>query len=280
MLCRRCGMDSSDTRTCEWCRKPILPAGVTISAREPAPRPPGPELARALQEQTGAPYPLCERALTETHGDVDTARALLAERVLCPQCMLGCLRTDTYCGRCGAALAGARSPTETLSSHSEPGTDRPAVSPGSPKQLASSTGAPKWLCRQALEACGQDVARASELVHRRTQCPSCGQLRLEIDPPCRCEQLRTPGPRPLQPLTPQPSQPRLSAPVVNSQATPPAGKRRWTAKEVFAEFITFIAEAHRVCGCGNLGCGYTLASRRGSYHGGWSRPSSEEPSRA
>ncbi len=33
MICRRCGMDSSTTDTCEWCRKPMLPPGGAISAK-------------------------------------------------------------------------------------------------------------------------------------------------------------------------------------------------------------------------------------------------------
>ncbi len=33
MLCRRCGMESSTTDVCEWCKRPMLPAGATVSAQ-------------------------------------------------------------------------------------------------------------------------------------------------------------------------------------------------------------------------------------------------------
>ncbi len=33
MLCRRCGMESSTTDVCEWCNRPILPAGATVSGK-------------------------------------------------------------------------------------------------------------------------------------------------------------------------------------------------------------------------------------------------------
>ena len=33
MLCRRCGMDSSTTDTCEWCNRPMLPAGAAVSGK-------------------------------------------------------------------------------------------------------------------------------------------------------------------------------------------------------------------------------------------------------
>lgn len=36
MLCRRCGMESSTTDSCEWCKRPMLPTGATISD-QPAP---------------------------------------------------------------------------------------------------------------------------------------------------------------------------------------------------------------------------------------------------
>ncbi len=32
MLCRRCGMESSTTDKCEWCKRPMLPPGATVSA--------------------------------------------------------------------------------------------------------------------------------------------------------------------------------------------------------------------------------------------------------
>jgi hypothetical protein len=31
MLCRRCGMESTTTDICEWCKKPMLPAGTVVS---------------------------------------------------------------------------------------------------------------------------------------------------------------------------------------------------------------------------------------------------------
>ena len=33
MLCRRCGMESSTTDTCEWCKRPMLPTGATIAGQ-------------------------------------------------------------------------------------------------------------------------------------------------------------------------------------------------------------------------------------------------------
>lgn len=33
MLCRRCGMESSTTDVCEWCKRPMLPPGSTVSAQ-------------------------------------------------------------------------------------------------------------------------------------------------------------------------------------------------------------------------------------------------------
>ena len=33
MLCRRCGMESSTTDVCEWCNRPMLPAGAAVSGK-------------------------------------------------------------------------------------------------------------------------------------------------------------------------------------------------------------------------------------------------------
>ena len=33
MLCRRCGMESSTTDVCEWCKRPMLPAGASITGQ-------------------------------------------------------------------------------------------------------------------------------------------------------------------------------------------------------------------------------------------------------
>jgi hypothetical protein len=33
MICRRCGMESATTDVCEWCKKPMLPEGGSISAK-------------------------------------------------------------------------------------------------------------------------------------------------------------------------------------------------------------------------------------------------------
>ena len=33
MLCRRCGLESSTTDICEWCNRPMLPAGATVSGK-------------------------------------------------------------------------------------------------------------------------------------------------------------------------------------------------------------------------------------------------------
>ena len=54
MLCRRCGMESSTTDVCEWCKRPMLPEGATLSKKplggEKAP-PQGEEVAAAEGEQ-------------------------------------------------------------------------------------------------------------------------------------------------------------------------------------------------------------------------------------
>ena len=34
MLCRRCGLDSSTTDVCEWCKRPILPPGAAIAGKK------------------------------------------------------------------------------------------------------------------------------------------------------------------------------------------------------------------------------------------------------
>ncbi len=33
MLCRRCGLESSTTDVCEWCNRPMLPAGASVSGK-------------------------------------------------------------------------------------------------------------------------------------------------------------------------------------------------------------------------------------------------------
>ncbi|MBN1460320.1 MAG: hypothetical protein JXA57_12350 [Armatimonadetes bacterium] len=58
MLCRRCGMESSTTDVCEWCKRPMLPPGAQLSGQTQPPdkqaqeaaEPPG----RSLGEVTGA----------------------------------------------------------------------------------------------------------------------------------------------------------------------------------------------------------------------------------
>lgn len=58
MLCRRCGMESSTTDVCEWCKRPMLPPGAQVTGQAQAPtkeqqkaaEPPG----RSLGEVTGA----------------------------------------------------------------------------------------------------------------------------------------------------------------------------------------------------------------------------------
>ena len=64
MLCRRCGMDSSTTDSCEWCNRPMLPAGATVSAAatkemnqkgRPLAAPPQPSLQLAHEAEAGLP---------------------------------------------------------------------------------------------------------------------------------------------------------------------------------------------------------------------------------
>jgi len=62
MLCRRCGMESSTTEVCEWCKRPMLAPGAAITSRagrEGAAEPveAGPEEVAAL-----APEPSAEEA--------------------------------------------------------------------------------------------------------------------------------------------------------------------------------------------------------------------------
>lgn len=49
MICRRCGMDSSTTDSCEWCKKPMLPPGGAISAKAKE------ELLRSKEEAAKQP---------------------------------------------------------------------------------------------------------------------------------------------------------------------------------------------------------------------------------
>jgi len=53
MICRRCGMESSTTDTCEWCKKPMLPPGGSISARAKE---------QILREKEAPPPPPAESA--------------------------------------------------------------------------------------------------------------------------------------------------------------------------------------------------------------------------
>ena len=64
MLCRRCGMDSSTTDSCEWCNRPMLPAGATVSAAaakemkqkgRPLAAPPQPSPEPAPEAEAGLP---------------------------------------------------------------------------------------------------------------------------------------------------------------------------------------------------------------------------------
>lgn len=69
MLCRRCGMESSTTDVCEWCQRPMLPSGATVTRKQKAePRegaapaePPAPaeaaELRPPAEESPPAPPP-------------------------------------------------------------------------------------------------------------------------------------------------------------------------------------------------------------------------------
>src|SRR4030042_498714 len=56
MLCRRCGMESSTTDVCEWCKKPILPPGAGVARRQKGvpPHPPPPLAAEPDQQEQAA----------------------------------------------------------------------------------------------------------------------------------------------------------------------------------------------------------------------------------
>jgi hypothetical protein len=47
MLCRRCGMESSTTDVCEWCKKPMLAPGTTASGKPAAAGPPAEQVKEA-----------------------------------------------------------------------------------------------------------------------------------------------------------------------------------------------------------------------------------------
>jgi len=63
MICKRCGMDSSTTDICEWCKQPMLaesqvtgrPRGPVPPAGTPAPPTPGSYAPSRTPTQTGAP---------------------------------------------------------------------------------------------------------------------------------------------------------------------------------------------------------------------------------
>lgn len=49
MLCRRCGMDSATTDTCEWCKKPMLAAGAAAERPAAAPSVAAPQLGDVVE---------------------------------------------------------------------------------------------------------------------------------------------------------------------------------------------------------------------------------------
>jgi hypothetical protein len=57
MLCRRCGMESSTTNTCEWCNRPMLPPGATVSEQ-------------AAKELKASGRPLITGPANDAEGDV------------------------------------------------------------------------------------------------------------------------------------------------------------------------------------------------------------------
>lgn len=52
MLCRRCGMDSSTTNVCEWCKQPMLPPGQSVGGRNGQPAQPPEEKSAPASQQT------------------------------------------------------------------------------------------------------------------------------------------------------------------------------------------------------------------------------------
>jgi len=58
MLCRRCGMDSATTDVCEWCKKPMLPAGAAVTGQKAA----APAEATAAQAPPAPVAPAVEAA--------------------------------------------------------------------------------------------------------------------------------------------------------------------------------------------------------------------------
>jgi len=67
MICRRCGMESSTTTTCEWCKKPMLPPGGAISAKAKE------ELIKAKEEAAKAPEEQQQVAPPESRETADEA---------------------------------------------------------------------------------------------------------------------------------------------------------------------------------------------------------------
>ena len=67
MICRRCGMESSATDKCEWCKKPMLPPGGAISAKAKE------ELIKAKEAAAKAPEEQQQAAPPESRETADEA---------------------------------------------------------------------------------------------------------------------------------------------------------------------------------------------------------------
>lgn len=147
-------------------------------------------LARELQTETAAPYPLCLRALRSAGGDRAEATALLRRRATCPHCLIGIIPTDTSCPRCQAELPKPQPDGVTASAAEDDG--RPAP-PSSPEQLMATSQAPRRVCLRALKESNGDVEAASDLLARGTKCPRCHVLGLPSDRWCSDCNAELPG---------------------------------------------------------------------------------------
>ncbi len=64
MLCRRCGMESSTTDQCEWCKRPMLPTGATITDQQTPDAKTAEQIAEGRAAAEGV-KPLGEQAAAE-----------------------------------------------------------------------------------------------------------------------------------------------------------------------------------------------------------------------
>ena len=81
MLCRRCGMESSTTDRCEWCKRPMLPTGATITDQQTPDAETAEQIAEGTQAAEGV-KPLGEDAAGEE--EQPEAEAPAEESVLRP----------------------------------------------------------------------------------------------------------------------------------------------------------------------------------------------------